>query len=67
MKDMILFFTTMAIFRMGLSIMGKIDEFIAENQQESEQESRQKYRQEYPDKKQDTGLGLFIIAKKRIL
>ena len=45
MKDMILFFTTMAIFRMGFSIMGKIDEFIAENQQESEQESRQKYRQ----------------------
>jgi hypothetical protein len=52
---------------MGFSIMGKIDEFIAENQQESEQESRQKYRQEYPDKKQDIGLGLFIIAKKRIL
>ena len=52
MKDMILFFTTMAIFRMGFSIMGKIDEFIAENQQESEQ---------------DIGLGLFIIAKKRIL
>lgn len=67
MKDMILFFTTMVIFRLGFSIMGKIDEFIAENQQESEQESRQKYRQEYPDKKQDTGLGLFIIAKNRIM
>ena len=55
MKDLALFFSTMAIFRFGFSIMKKVDEFIAENQQE------------YPEKRQDMGSGLFMMAKKPIL